>query len=92
MTTIGHNAAQNRYELFAGDRLASLADYRVEDDRVVLFHTETHDEFRGRGLAAQLVRWALDDIRAQGRTVVPTCWFVADFIDDNPEYRDLVAA
>jgi len=23
---------------------------------------------------------------------VPACWFVAEFVDDHPEYRDLVAA
>jgi predicted GNAT family acetyltransferase len=92
MTRIGHNADSKRYELFVGETLASLADYRVEDDRVVIFHTETRDDFRGQGLAAKLVRWMLDDIRARGQTVVPDCWFVTDFIEAHPEYRDLVAA
>lgn len=92
MTRIAHNEDSKRYELFVGDTLASLADYRVEGDRVVIFHTETRDEFRGKGLAAKLVQWALDDIRARGQTVEPACWFVADFIEDHPEYRDLVAA
>ena len=41
--------------------------------------------------AAQLVRYALDDVRRSGRPVVATCWYVADFIDEHPEYRDLVA-
>jgi hypothetical protein len=33
----------------------------------------------------------LDSIRADGKTVVPRCWFVAEFIDLHPEYADLVA-
>ncbi len=92
MTRITHNTEQSRYELFADDTLASVADYRIEGDRVVIFHTETADEFRGRGLAAELVEWALNDVRDRGLSVVPQCWFVADFIDDHPEYKDLVAA
>ncbi len=72
--------------------LASIADYRMEGDSVVIFHTETSDEFRGRGLAAELVQWTLDDVRKQGLKVVPDCWFVADYIEAHPEYRDLVAA
>jgi len=42
-------------------------------------------------LGAVLVRHALDDVRAKGRTIVPTCWFVAEFVDLHPEYADLVA-
>jgi hypothetical protein len=47
---------------------------------------------RNRGLGAELVRGALDDVRRNGRTVVPQCWFVAQFIDEHPEYADLLAA
>jgi predicted GNAT family acetyltransferase len=34
----------------------------------------------------------LDDVRARGHTVVPRCWFVAEFIEQNPSYADLLAA
>ena len=47
---------------------------------------------QGEGLGAELVRRALDEVRASGATVVPQCWYVAQFIDENPEYADLVAA
>lgn len=92
MTRIGHNAVTKQYELYVDDELASIAEYRLAEDRVVFFHTETRPEFRGRGLAAELVEWALNDVRKRGLTVVPRCWFVADFVDDHPEFRDLVAA
>jgi predicted GNAT family acetyltransferase len=36
------------------------------------------------------VRFALDHERAAGHRVVPRCWFVAEFIDEYPEYADLV--
>jgi predicted GNAT family acetyltransferase len=89
---IVHNVRRRRYELFVGSDLASVAEYREADDTLLFDHTETLGRFRGRGLAARLVGFALDDVREQGRSVTPTCWFVADYIHDHPDYRDLLAA
>jgi predicted GNAT family acetyltransferase len=47
---------------------------------------------RGQGFGAELVRRALDDVRAGGGSVVAQCWYVAQFIDEHPEYADLLAA
>ena len=69
-----------------------LADFYRRGDVVVIPHTETSPEFGGRGLAGQLVRYCLDDIRAQGLRVEPACPFVAAYIRKNPEYADLVSA
>lgn len=96
MTTEGKvrtvkNERAARYELWVDGELASLADYRRDDRKVVMHHTETRDQFRGRGLAAEVVRFALEDVREHDLKVVPSCWFVADFIEANPEYTDLVA-
>jgi uncharacterized protein len=85
------NDEAHRYELYVDAELASIADYRRTGDALDMHHTETRDGFRGRGLAAELVRGALDDVRERKLTVVPSCWFVADFIEANPEYADLVA-
>lgn len=81
----------SRYELRVDGELASIATYRVFDDNTIVFpHTETAPRWRGRGLAEQVVGRALDDARAAGRSIVPTCWFVARFVDQHPAYADLV--
>ena len=82
-----HEPSRNRYELYEDGQLVSIAEYQVQGDQVVFFHTETIPSRQGNGLAEELVRVALDDQRPTGRTVVPACWFVADFIEANPEYR-----
>lgn len=82
--------AQGRYELLIDEQLAAYVELHRDGTTVVLPHTYTLPSFRGRGLAAQVVRAALDDLAAQGATVVPACWFVAEFIDANPEYRHLL--
>jgi len=40
----------------------------------VFLHTEIETPMRGQGLSAELVRRALDDVRAAGGSVVPHCW------------------
>jgi hypothetical protein len=92
VSRVVHNPDESRYELYLDDELASVADYQSAGDHLDFDHTETADRFRGRGLAAELVGWALDDVRKRGSKVVASCWFVADFIADHPEYRALLYA
>jgi predicted GNAT family acetyltransferase len=90
-TTVRDNPDRSRYELELDGELVGIADYRIDGDRVVMPHTVIDAARRGGGLGAILVQGALDDIRRAGRTVVPTCWFVAEFLELNPEYQDLLA-
>ncbi|HEX8079460.1 MAG TPA: GNAT family N-acetyltransferase [Jatrophihabitans sp.] len=88
---LSRNDDAERYEIWLGGRRVGLADFFRRGDVVVIPHTETSPEFGGRGLASQLVRYSLDDIRAQGLRVEPACPFVAAYIRKNPEYADLVS-
>ena len=83
------NEARSRYELLDGDDVVA---YAVRHGAVVLPHTEVDPRRRGQGLGAVLVGQALEAVRNSGRSVVPACWFVAEFIAANPAYQDLLAA
>ena len=87
---VRNNEAASRYELFMDGELVGIADYQVAGDDVVIPHTEIVHSLRGQGFGAVLVRGVLDDLRKSGRGVVPRCWYVAEFIDDHPDYEDLV--
>jgi predicted GNAT family acetyltransferase len=81
-----------RYELLEGDEVVGFADYRDGGEGALVFpHTVIDPSRRGQGLGEVLVRGALDDVRRRGATVVPTCWYVAEFIGANPDYADLLA-
>lgn len=90
---LAHDVHQRRYTLTADGTTVAYADYRlVADDAIAVFHhTVTLPDHRGNGFAGELVRRALDDVRTTGRKVEPTCWYVAGFIEDHPEYADLRA-
>jgi predicted GNAT family acetyltransferase len=83
------NAAESRFELDLGHDVA-FASYRRLPGRVVITHTETPRALRGRGIASQLVKGALEIIRADGDKVVAGCGFVADYLETHAEYADLV--
>ena len=89
---IRRNDAASRYEMVLDGQVVSFAEFYDDGQRVVFPHTVTRPEFQDNGYAERVVRMALDDARAAGRTVVANCWFVAQFIRDNPDYHDLLAA
>ena len=89
---ITNNREASRYELLLDGELIGIADYQTEGDTIVFPHTEINQSKRGQGYGAILVRYALDDVRRSGGSVVPQCWYVADFIRDNPGYANLLAA
>lgn len=66
------------------------AEYRTIEDRRVFTHTEVDEEYSGMGLANRLVRFALDDMQEQGKSIVPICPFFAAYIQKHPEEQDLL--
>jgi len=90
-TEVRHNVEESRYEILLDGRVVGIAEYVDRGEVLVFHHTEIDAPLRGDGLGAQLVQAALDDVRAQGRRIVPTCWYVAEFLDQHPDYGDLVA-
>jgi predicted GNAT family acetyltransferase len=62
----------------------------ADDDRLVLLATSVFPEFRKQGIATELIRRVLDDVRAQGKTVTIMCPIVRTFTEHNPEYADLI--
>ena len=89
-TTVVHNEVARRFEMEI-EGLRALLTYRRFPDRIVLVHTEVPAPLEGRGLAAKLVRTALDFARVNHLRVVPACPYVASFLRKNPEYQDLVS-
>jgi uncharacterized protein len=79
-----------RYLITVGDTDAGFVDYLDEGAHRVFLHTEVSPDFGGRGLAARLVRAALDDVRAQGRRAVNFCPYITTFVEKNHDWDDLL--
>ena len=81
------NRAGSRYELVVDGQVLGVADYqRLPEDTVVVSHTEVSPHLRGKGYSAILVRHVLEDLASRGLGIVPSCWYVAQFMDTHPEF------
>lgn len=89
-TNVVNNRERSRYELHKDGSVIGFADYIVDGGRVIFPHTVIDPSQRGQGFGAVLVRQALDDVRSQGKRAVASCWYVAQFIDEHPDYKDLL--
>ncbi len=67
-----------------------VALYRVYGSVMMLTHTGVPRALRGRGIAAGLVRAALDHARERGLKVRPDCSYAEDYMHKHPETLDLL--
>jgi predicted GNAT family acetyltransferase len=86
--TVRDNAEKRRFEIEIDGHLA-LADYRISDGVMELYHTESPLALAGRGVASQLIRTALLSARTHGLKVRPACSFVVSYMKRHPEFADL---
>lgn len=86
---VSNNTDAGRYELSTPHGKA-FAEYRPAGSAVMFTHTEVPEELEGQGIGSRLVKAALEDVKAQGRKVIPMCPFVASYIGEHHEYLELV--
>lgn len=66
-------------------------EYTMRNNEIDLNHTYTNPALRGKGLAAHVVRAALEFAKENNLKVIPTCSYVQSFIAKNDQYKELVA-
>ncbi|MGJ9411724.1 GNAT family N-acetyltransferase [Aeromicrobium sp. CF4.19] len=92
LVTVIQNAREPQYDIIVGGEVVGFTQYEEADDDVHRYvHTEIEPEHGGHGYAGILVRSALDAEREAGHRVEAVCPFVKKFIDENPQYADLLA-
>jgi predicted GNAT family acetyltransferase len=88
---VKHDAEAGRFYVDLDGSTAFLAYRQVDERTLDLRNTFVPQAARGRGVAAEIVRAALDYARAEGLRVIPTCSYVAAAIRRDPSFADLVA-
>lgn len=88
---VSRNDEISTYEAISGDTVIGGLTFDIADEkRVVLVAAAVFPDYRGQGVATELIREVLDDLRSRGNTVTILCPIVWAFVDRNPEYRDLL--
>lgn len=92
ITTEDHGDKGAYYADVEGTAVPAELTWRLRSEGVrVANHTFTPPEARGKGIARKLVDALIADARDQGFKIVPTCPYVANLFDKNPDWADLRA-
>ena len=81
---------RSRYEASLDDAVVGILTYAVKNGRIALIHTEVLPAYEGRGIAAALSRFALDDARRRGLLVIASCPYVKRYLETHPGDLDIV--
>ena len=88
--TVTHNESRQRFETTVDGQLC-VADYQLRGNVLWMTHTGVPPAVGGRGIAAELVRVALEWAQAQGYTVEPSCSYVEVYMRRHPQTLKLLA-
>ena len=68
---------------------AEMTFRKGENNTIIIDHTGVPPAFEGRGIAATLMQYAIDDARKQKFKITPVCSFVVAQFRRHPEWADL---
>jgi uncharacterized protein len=87
---VHHDEAAQRFVVDL-DGHQGVLEYTLAQGVMRLVHTGVPAAIGGRGVAANLVRNALDFARARGYKVRPDCSYAEAWMQRHPEQQDLLA-
>lgn len=85
------DGAFGEYVLSVDGDAAGELTWSMRDGRRAITHTGVRHEFRNQGLAAHLMKRAMDDALTEAVTVVPLCSYAADYLARTPGYETVTA-
>ena len=87
---VTHNEGEKRFELELPGGVAILS-YEQGDGIIDLQHTLVPSEWRRHGIGAELVKQTMEIARREGFRVIPSCPYIASWLEQNVQFRDVVA-
>jgi predicted GNAT family acetyltransferase len=89
---VEHDPATHRFQARVSSGTAVLSYAPVAPGLLELYSTYVPAAARGHGVGGRLVEAAVAYARGQGLRIIPTCWYVAQWIREHAEHSDLVVA
>lgn len=74
-----------------GAVIAEIDFPSISEDKVNICHTFVDKSLRGQGIADELMRAAVKDLREKKQKAVATCSYASVWFDGHPEESDLLA-
>lgn len=87
-----HEPDAHRYVLRIDGATVAVATYAINGNQISFHHTFTNPAYRNKGLAAEVVEFAVNDVEKNTTyRVIPMCWYVADWFATHQERRNLLS-
>lgn len=86
-----HDREQQAYfvELEAGYQ--AEVSYQISGNVLTLDHSHVPDALRGKGYASIMMEAVLKAIEQEGYTIIPTCSYVAHYMNRHKEWHHLLS-
>ncbi|BAS06975.1 hypothetical protein AHiyo4_03970 [Arthrobacter sp. Hiyo4] len=85
--SLSRDDEHHRYELRVGGKVAVQSFFRDLPGHVDFLHTDTAEAFQGQGLGKVLAHFALDDVVASGKRIIPHCPFISGYLRAHEGYE-----
>ncbi len=86
---LSHDEKSHKF-IVQSDGFTSELNYEIEEKQMNMYRTYVPPEGRGQGIAQILAKAALDYARENKLQVIPSCSYIATFIERNSQYQDLL--
>ena len=83
-------SSKGRYIIRLDGAEAEMTYSRAGESMIIIDHTDVPDAMRGRSVGQALVQRAVEDARAEGRSIIPLCPFAKAQISRHPEWQDVL--
>ncbi len=90
---IKHNVIGSKGKFYMEDEIGIISELRYstpENGVMIIDHTETRIEFKGKGLASRLVKKSVDYAREKKIKIVPGCSYAKAHFESHKEYEDVL--
>lgn len=91
-TDVTHEKGSETYGRFVTkiESEEAFVEYRLTGNVMDMYYTYTPPHLRGKGLAAKVVKDALEFAKEKNYKVIPSCYYVRVFIERYDEYHSLL--
>jgi len=88
---IEHDIENKQFISEVDGRISHLSyDVLPESNTLNYLSTYVPPELRGRQIGRKIIKFALDYAKENNFKIIPTCSFVRAYIENHPEYDDIV--
>ena len=87
---VKHDKEKQKFYVVAEGKESHL-EYNKTENVLNFYHTYVPDELRGRGIAAEIVKTGLSFAKENDLKIIPSCSYVAAYIQGHKEYSELIA-